>query len=120
MKTFIALVWFATLPLAYAGELNYQGQCTGENISFTYYSDYDGQKKQSHAAISFNSGREGLQTGKRSFQGNKDIYQFEDVKLTFKNSTGNTTGLYTYVDETDGKTKRTIQLQCEIRDYEYF
>lgn len=125
MKTFIALVWFASTSLAHAGSLNLQGNCTGKTLSgmdvaLTYYSDYDGKKKESEAAVSFTEGRQGLQTGKRAFKGSQDIYQFEDVKLSFKNSTGNTSGLLTYTDETDGKTKRTVELQCEIRDYEYF
>lgn len=100
-----------------------EGSCSGKlndgtEVSYTYYSNYDGCKKVSSAAVNFNSGIEGLFTGKRSFTRSSDIYTFNDYKLIFANSTGNTSGKLTYKDFETSKRK-TISVQCEVRDYEY-
>lgn len=100
-----------------------EGNCSGKladgaDISYTYYSDFNGCKKVSTAAVSFQGGLEGLNTGTRAFSKSSDIYKFYKYTLTFANSTGNTTGKLTYRDPETNK-KHTITLQCEVRDYEY-
>ncbi|HXH29845.1 MAG TPA: hypothetical protein VNJ01_03430 [Bacteriovoracaceae bacterium] len=97
---------------------------------FVYYSNFSGCSNKSSAAISIDEGQ-ALYTGVRSFVGEKDVYSFvvdengkkqEAVKLTFANSTGNTSGTITYLDDSiDDRAprKRTAKVTCEIRDYEY-
>jgi len=95
-----------------------EGNCSGKTsdkspISFSYYSDFNGCKNISHAAISFSGERSELLTGRRSLRSNHDHYNFANhAALKFKNSTGNTSGILKIDDE-------TIHVQCEIRDYEY-
>lgn len=106
----------------FSASMKLEGSCSGtlQNgtaVTFDYYSDFDGCKEKSQAALSLTSGMEGLHTGHRSFQNAQDIYSFAQIKLTFKDSTGNTSGSFRYLDEAN--TYKTIQVQCEIRDYEY-
>ena len=98
-----------------------EGTCTGTlknktPIAFTYYSNFDGCKNTSSAAITFTSGVDGLLTGTRSFKNNKDVYVFPKSSLIFDDSTGNTEGTLKVFD---GRANQTIQVQCEVRDYEY-
>lgn len=100
-----------------------EGNCGGKlldgtEVNFTYYSNFDGCKKVSTAGLSFQGTIEGMNTGTRSFTTSSDIYNLKNYKIIFKNSTGNTTGRFTYNDASTGKAK-TVTLQCEVRDYEY-
>lgn len=100
-----------------------EGTCTGRlknntPVNFSYYSDFDGCKNKSNGAISFNGDDDkGLRTGERTFKNSQDIYNFNDVKLAFADSTGNTSGVLTYKDEE--RKSQKVEVQCEIRDYEY-
>ncbi len=125
MKFFTAAVLslyiFSTVEAATS--LKVEGNCGGKlgdgtEVSFTYYSNFDGCKKVSDAGISFQGMIESMNTGTRSFTDSSDIYNVKNYKLVFKNSTGNTSGQFTYKDESTGKTQ-TVTLQCEVRDYEY-
>lgn len=103
-------------------ELKLEGNCHGSlidatPISLTYYSDFDGCRKVSRSAIAFNSGFEGLITGSRAFKVDRDIYNFPKHKLSFLNSTGNTSALFEYRDAS--RELQSVELQCEVRDYEY-
>jgi hypothetical protein len=105
--------------------MNYQGSCNGTSannapIHFKYYSDFDGCKEKSTAAISYNDAGEdrGLVTGSRTLKGEKDLYLFAENKLTFENSTGNTNGTFSYQNEETGEREEVI-VQCEVRDYSY-
>lgn len=126
MKYFIsALVFLLSVTSVFAdSSMKLEGTCTGTlkdatPIAFTYFSDFDGKKDVSEAAISFTEGREGLYTGKRSFAGNKDVYNFgKNLGITLANSTGNTKATLRYLAD-DGKTSESTEVQCEIRDYEY-
>ena len=125
MKYFISALFLLASTLAFAdSSMKIEGTCSGAfkdglPVAFTYFSDFDGKKDVSEAAISFTEGREGLYTGKRSFTDDKDIYQFnKNLSLTLANSTGNTKANLRYLAD-DGKTTETIEVQCEIRDYEY-
>lgn len=125
MKTFIlvaATLIFISTALA-GTSMKVEGSCSGKlsdgtDVSYTYYSNFDGCRKISNAAVNFTSGIEGLVTGKRSFTGNQDRYQVDGHELRFANSTGNTSGKLIYVDEETGKNK-SVTLQCLVRDYEY-
>ena len=99
-----------------------EGSCSGTlkdgtEVSFNYYSDFDGCKDVSKGAVAFNSGVEGLFTGQRSFTETRDNYTFPEQKLSFENSTGNTTGIL-IMNDLEGKPE-AVKLQCDIRDYEY-
>lgn len=129
MKTALtATLTFFSFAALSGTAMKIEGSCTGvladaTQVSFTYYSDFDGCQDKSRAAVTFNEGLGlDLHTGNRSFEGEKDIYRFsqeetEVVKLTFANSTGNTGGQLSYQDET-GKMQ-ALEVQCEIRDYHY-
>lgn len=129
MKSLISLLTFFFALTASAGTaMKIEGSCSGNlqdgtAVSFTYYSNFDGCREKSSAAVSFSQGMGGsLYTGKRAFIGNRDVYSFkvnnkEMVRLSFADSTGNTGGKMRYVDM-DGKRK-SIAVTCEIRDYEY-
>lgn len=101
-----------------------EGTCAGtlsdgSAVSYTYYSNFDGCRKISKAAISFTAGIEGLFTGKRSFTDSQDIYELNGgYKLIFANSTGNTSGSLTY-PVGSGRKMETVNIQCQARDYEY-
>lgn len=126
MKTLaLALLTLITYSPVDAGTpMKIEGTCSGNlsdgtDISFTYYSNYNGCQKVSKAAISFTKGFEGLFTGKRRFSGSQDIYRLNGGhKLILSNSTGNTSAKLTYPDDLSGK-KKTMTFQCEVRDYEY-
>jgi hypothetical protein len=104
--------------------LDIEGSCSGAlldgtSVSYTYYSNYDGCRKVSRAAITFTSGLRGHYRGKRSFTTTEDIYSFRGgFKLIFANSTGNTSGTLVYPDEASGE-KKFVTLQCSIRNNEY-
>lgn len=129
MKHFITIAFslilliLATNTNATVGSsLKVEGSCSGtlndgSPVSFTYYSDFDGCKNVSKSAITFTSGIEGLFTGSRSFKLNKDIYNFPAHKVTFENSTGNTSGTFEYRDA--DKSLQNVELACTVRDYEY-
>ncbi len=104
--------------------LDIEGSCSGalldgSSISYTYYSNYDGCRKVSRAAITFTSGLRGHYRGRRSFTATEDIYSFHGgYKLIFANSTGNTSGTLVYPDEASGE-KKSVILKCSIRNNEY-
>jgi hypothetical protein len=126
------LTSFTSFALAAGTAMNLEGSCTGTSsdgsqISLTYYSDFDGCQEVSQAALVYHQGPEGLFTGTRSFKGERDVYSFrqevngkrqEHLRLSFANSTGQTSGSLRYLNEETGK-KEKIQLQCQIRDYHY-
>lgn len=117
----LSLVFISTTQAATS--MKVEGSCSGTlkdgtEVSYTYYSNYNGCKKISTAALNFTSGIEGLFTGKRSFTRKSDLYTFNGYQLRFANSTGNTSGKLTYRDFTSNE-KTTVTLQCEVRDYEY-
>lgn len=102
-------------------EMKLEGACTGilvdgTPVSFNYYSDFNGCGDTSKSAVTFTSGIEGLFTGERVL-GEKDVHTYPQHRLTFANSTGNTDGTLQYTDS-EG-TKQNVQVQCDIRDYEY-
>lgn len=102
--------------------MKYEGSCSGHladgtAIALNYYSDFDGCKDTSRSAITFTAGIEGLFTGQRSFTDTKDIYSFSEQRLTFANSTGNTSGKLVIRNAHD--EMETVQLQCDVRDYTY-
>lgn len=99
-----------------------EGSCSGTmadgtEISLNYYSDFDGCKDVSKSAVAFSSGIEGLFTGERTFTDAKDNYTFPEQRLSFANSTGNTTGTLKVTNH-QGEPE-TVNLQCDVRDYEY-
>ncbi len=104
--------------------MNYQGSCHGTlannaPISFKYYSDFDGCKEKSAAAISYNDAGEdrGLVTGTRTLK-SRDVYNFAGNRLSFENSTGITSGTLSYLNEESGEREEVI-VQCEVREYSY-
>lgn len=128
MKDLFILVFaFIVLTLtsnaqAAGSSLKVEGSCTGTlddgtQVSFTYYSNFNGCKNTAKAAINFNSGIEGLLTGTRSLARGQDVYSFPDHRLTFADSTGNTSGKFRYTNA-QGK-KKTTTVSCDVRDYEY-
>ncbi len=115
MKAFFLALVLST-SFASAASMKIEGTCNGKlgdesPVAFKYYSNFDGCKEKSSAAIVFRVGD--LKTGTRSFTEDKDIYAFTNAKLYFKNSTGNTSGRLSV----NGKNYVTVQ--CEVRDYEY-
>ena len=121
----LAFLFVAILPDAHSATgsaLKIEGSCTGNladgtPVAFTYYSDFNGCRKVNKGAIAFQSGIEGLITGSRTFKSGKDYYNFPKNDLTFKDSTGNTSGKLGYRD--DQNVRHVIEVQCEVRDYEY-
>ncbi len=112
----------STAQAARGSALKTEGSCSGtladgSPVSFTYYSNFDGCKDVSKSAISFTSGLEGLLTGSRVFKDSKDNYNFPKYKLSFPDSTGNTSGTFSYKDANDQPV--SVELQCEVRDYSY-
>lgn len=104
------------------GAMKHEGSCSGtlldgSPVSFNYYSDFDGCTDKSKSAVTFTSGLEGLLTGERSFSKSKDNYKFNGYKISFPDSTGNTSGSFTYTDA-NGE-RQTVELACEVRDYTY-
>jgi hypothetical protein len=118
---------FTSISLA-GTTMNLEGMCKGTDaegieIDFHYFSNYDGCKTKSEAALVFNGGQEGLYTGERRFTEKHDIYTFsvqqkEKFQLRFDNITGRSDGTMRYLNEDTGKPEK-IQLQCLIRDYHY-
>lgn len=130
---FLALCLLGIVSLANAGEPQKQeGQCGGKledgsEISFSYFSNYNGCQTNIAGSIHF-SPESDLESrkGKRSFTDQKDIYSFrsghrilksEVYRLTFANSTGNTSGVFDYFDAQGAK--QSVTVQCLIHDYEY-
>lgn len=99
-----------------------EGTCSGTladgtAVKLNYYSDFDGCKDVSKSAVAFTEGGDGLQTGNRSFTETKDIYAFPNQSLILANSTGNTTATLKVLNA-QGEPEK-VQLQCDVRDYEY-
>lgn len=125
MKFFLSFLFLtlSTPSFSYIGSsLKVEGSCSGTlkdgtAVRFEYFSDFDGCKASRRSALRYKRGMEGLLTGTRRFQGNRDVHTYPQHKLSFKNSTGNTSGLFTYRDE-NGRNQ-TITVKCLIRDYEY-
>ena len=123
MKQIISGLVFLSLSALAESELKLEGSCHGNlfdgtQVSFTYYSNYDGCTQNIKAAIQFapNFGS-GHYKGKRAFEEGQDIYNIETYRVTFKDSTNNLGGVFSYLDVV-GK-RQSINIQCEIRDYEY-
>ena len=122
MKIIFALVVMFFSLSAFSLSMKIEGGCAGHladgtSIAFQYYSNWSGCSNSSKAAISYDQGREGMVTGTRSFTEKSDIYNFGKERLTFANSTGNTSGRYSYLNSR-GK-RQTVTLQCDVRDYHY-
>lgn len=99
-----------------------EGSCSGKlangaPVSFDYFSNFNGCRNSARAAIAYRESAERMQTGLRSFTASSDIFTFGKTRLVFANSTGNTSGKFSYIDSR-GK-RRTVVLQCDVRDYEY-
>ncbi len=94
-----------------------KGQYRGTDISFTYYSAFDGCQKKSPAAISFTSRTSSMLKGSRLISGGIDKYTFKAYSLELKDSTGNKTAIFTFRD--DRRIRKSVVLQCEVFDYEY-
>ncbi len=124
---------FAVVEFSHAGvSMKLEGTCRATQLdrtvkTFKYFSSFNGCKNKSSAAYTTKTG-DSVLTGVREFVGDKDVYTFstgtveDTIRLTFANSTGNTSGTMTYYDDTLGEQaprKRTIKVTCEIRDYEY-
>lgn len=129
MKKLITSFFFSLLTASFAHSgtsMKFEGSCTGTlsnnvPVNFKYYSDFDGCKEKSAAAISFSSteGEEQtLVTGERRFEGDKDIYAFQKTRVVFENSTGNTSGDLSYLNEETGEYQAVV-VQCMVRDYHY-
>lgn len=121
MKIFAILISLLSLSAWSGSSMKLEGSCTGTlknkaPVAFTYYSNFDGCKNTSSAAITYTAGIEGLFTGTRSFKNNQDHYSFPKNTLSFPDSTGNISGTLKYFD---GRATQTIKVQCEVRDYEY-
>ncbi|MBA2404819.1 MAG: hypothetical protein H0V66_08615 [Bdellovibrionales bacterium] len=119
---FFILLSFSTFAQSQS-ELKVEGNCKGDlrdgsKVSFTYYSNFNGCQQKINAAIKL-SPSFGSQyvKGKREFENSQDIYTMNDYRITFKDSTGNTSGVFSYLDVV-GK-RQSVDVQCEIRDYEY-
>lgn len=118
----LTLITNANAKAASGTSMKVEGTCSGTlddgtAVSFVYYSDFDGCKNVNKGALTFTAGLEGLLTGSRTFKGDSDVYTFPENKLTFANSTGNTSGKLHYKDNKG--VKRFIPVSCEVRDYEY-
>lgn len=118
MKTLTAIVVFALAPVCFSRTtMNLEGNCTGtlkdgSAVAFSYYSDFDGCKSKSRAAIVYSEGG-GLVTGSRSFKNGKDAYAFGTGQLSFKDFTGEVSGT---LQTAEGES---VPVQCQIRNYEY-
>jgi hypothetical protein len=121
MKPLLLLFYVFLLgSTAYASSpMKIEGSCkgtliNGTQVSYKYFSNFDGCKKISQASVSFTSGLQGRFKGKRSFTETQDIYDMKGgYKLIFNNSTGNTSGTLLY------PKNQSVTTQCEVRDYEY-
>ena len=132
MKNLLLTLTFFSASMSFAGTaMNMEGTCKGvldskSSVNFTYYSNFDGCKTKSSAAVSFDAGNVGgvsLYTGERKFVGESDVYSFttnnkEQIRLTFANLTGEYEGSMRYRNPETGKY-HNIQLTCNIRNYEY-
>lgn len=121
-KLILALTVTVITSSAQAVAMNLEGSCAGtlkdgSPVAFQYYSNFDGCKKVSKAAISYHYGQDGMVTGTRRFTDADDIYAFGKTRVVFKNSTGNTTGRYEYVDQKG--SRQSVVLDCDVRDYHY-
>ncbi len=126
MKQIFTCVLYVGLcfsAFAQESEMKLEGSCHGNfsdgtPVSFTYYSDFNGCQQNINAAIKLspNFGSQYFK-GKRAFEDSKDIYTVETYRVTFKDSTGNTSGVFSYLDVVGHR--QSITVQCEIRDYEY-
>ena len=123
---FIAFIFLTLTFSAFAqaeDELKMEGNCNGSladgtKVSFTYYSNYNGCQQKIRAAIKFGQNfGSGYYKGKREFENRQDIYTVDTYRVTFKDMTGNISGIFSYLDVV-GK-RQSIDVQCEIRDYEY-
>lgn len=122
MKSIITVLVIFFSTSSFSSAMKREGNCAGKlangsPIAFQYYSSFDGCKNSAKAAISFDHGRDGMVTGKRSLSERSDSYAFGKIALVFANSTGNTSGKYRYIDRRGDK--RSVTLQCDVRDYEY-
>jgi hypothetical protein len=120
--SFVVLNLVTHAHSAVGSSLKTEGSCSGtladgSEVSLNYFSDFDGCKNVSKSAITFTAGVDGLFTGSRVFNNNQDIYNFPLHRLTLRDSTGNTTSTLRYRDENGDR--QAVELQCEVRDYEY-
>lgn len=120
--TVLVFLFFYTFAQA-KDDLKLEGACYGDlidgsRVSFYYYSNFNGCQKRSTAVIRFFINFEPVNyKGKRTFQNERDIYTFHGYRVSFKDSTGNTDGLFSYYD--DYGWRRSVKVKCWIIDYEY-
>lgn len=111
-------------------EMKIEGNCKGEDhgndISLTYFSAFDGCQNKSEAALNIQTNQTSKLKGTRVISNGLDQYSFTTRAngkaktiywLIFTDSTGNDTGIFKYKDASG--VLRSVQLQCEIFDYEY-
>lgn len=119
--TVLVFLFFATF--AQASNVKLEGACYGDlidgsRVSFYYYSNFNGCQKRSTAVIRFFTKFEPVNyKGKRTFQNDRDIYTFDDYRVSFKDSTGNTDGIFSYYN--DYGWRRSVKVKCVVLDYEF-
>lgn len=121
-KTFIFLSLLSLSGFAAAGaEMKLEGNChgkvRGEEVTLKYFSTFDGCINKSKAKVVMTTPKLRNLKGTRSIEKGFDTYSFSGFWLVFKDSTGNTQGEYRYRGA--GGVVKSVQLNCEIRDYEY-
>lgn len=121
-KTFIFLSLLSLSGFANAkAEMKLEGNCHGKirgtDVAIKYYSTFDGCNNKSRAKVVLTSARTQTLNGTRSLGEGLDTYSFKGIWLVFPDSTGNTQGEFRYRDV--GGIIKSVQLECEIRDYEY-
>ena len=115
--SFLSLSGFATAKSEMKLEGNCHGRVRGADIALKYYSTFDGCNNKSKAKVVLTSSQNRNLKGTRSIGKGLDTYSFKGFWLVFTDSTGNTQGEYRYRDV--GGAIKSVQLECEIRDYEY-
>lgn len=94
-----------------------RGQFRGTDISFKYFSAFNGCVNKSKAEVAFTSGQSPKLKGTRILSNGLDTYTFKNYWLVFPDSTGNTHGDFKYRDSSG--TIRSVRLECQVLDYEY-
>lgn len=123
---FCLFLYLSALAFAHAqaeSEMKMEGRCngtmaSGTQVTFTYYSDFNGCQQNINAAIKFGPDfGSRYYKGKRAFENSQDIYTVDTYRVTFKDSTGNLGGIYSYLDVAG--QRQSIPVECSILDYEY-
>lgn len=126
---FLCILLTAGFASAHA-DMKIEGSCKGQHeggeISFTYYSTFNGCVNKSKASVTFTSDQSEDLKGTRSIANGLDSYSFKMMKggqlktvywLVFADSTGNTHGDFKYRDSSGNLA--SVRLECAVYDYEY-